>query len=409
MDNLDQMEQSTIETAGSEEGRPVGYPIRLSCDRDDLASAVATVQRAVSARTTLPILSGVLMETTSEGLRLVGTDLELSVETYMPVSVTSAAAMVLPARYLGEIVKRLPASEVTIDFDPGNRVATISSGKAVYSINSMDPAEFPLFPQVEGDVCWSVPGRDLAEFVRQTSFAAAVDENRPFLTGVLVSIGAGEARLVATDTFRLALRKVGLDGGQTGTAAGYPERGAVQMIVPARAFGEVGRIVQGEAAQVEVHASANQVAFRCRTTTIVSRLIDGQFPNYERVIPKVWKSRLLLKRASLLEAVERVAVLGKDEFGTVKLGYGGETLTITANAPEVGTAFEEIAVSRSEGEAGETTLRARYLLDVLRAVGDDELVLEVTGPVSPVVVKQPRPEGAGSEYLYLIMPVTVNA
>lgn len=398
MDNLETLGQTGMETEN-----PAEAPVHLSCDRDDLAASVATVQRAVSSRTTLPILSGVLIETTPDGLRLVGTDLELSVETYMPVSATAQAAMVLPARYLGEIVRRLPDKEVRIEFDPGRRVATISSGKAVYSINSMEPAEFPLFPQVQGDVWWTVPGKDLAEFVRQTAFAAATDENRPFLTGVLVSLDGGEARLVATDTFRLALRKVTLDREKSSPN----ESGVRQMIVPARAFAEVGRIVQSESGEVEIYASANQVAFKCRKTTIVSRLIDGQFPNYERVIPKTWKSRMVVDRARLLEAVERVAVLGKDEFGTVKLGYGGETLTISANAPDVGMAFEEVGVTATEGETGETALRSRYLLDVLRAVGDEELTLEVTGPVSPVVLRQAQDQP--TDYLYLIMPVTVNA
>ncbi|MDI7246390.1 MAG: DNA polymerase III subunit beta [Bacillota bacterium] len=406
MDSLE-----TIGLAGPEAETGLASPVDLSCDRDQLTAAIGAVQRAVSSRTTLPILSGMLIETTPEGLRLVGTDLELSVETYIPVSSTGAAAMVLPARYLGEIVRRLPEREVRITFDGAKRVATISSGKAVYDINSMEPGEFPLFPQVEGELWWKVAGRQLAEFVKQTAFAAATDENRPFLTGVLVALDGDGVRLVATDTFRLALRKVNFSSDEGCAAApsapSAPSSNARQMIVPARAFAEVGRIVQAEQEEVEIYASANQVAFKCGKTTVVSRLIDGQFPNYERVIPRTWKSRMVVERPKLLEAVERVAVLGKDEFGTVKLGFGGDTVTISANAPDVGTAFEEMTVGTSEGETGETALRARYLLDALRAVDDEEITLEVTGPISPVVLKRPG-EQAG-DYLYLIMPVTVNA
>ncbi len=398
MDSLETLGQPGAGTESQTEARML-----LSCDRDELAAGVAAVQRAVSSRTTLPILSGVLIETTPEGLRLVGTDLELSVETFIPVSFSVQAAMVLPARYLGEIVRRLPEREVKVAFDGARRVATICSGKAVYDINSMEPAEFPLFPQVEGNVWWKIPGKDLAQSVRQTAFAAATDENRPFLTGVLVAWDGGEVKLVATDTFRLALRKVQADG--DGKADESPA--VRQMIVPARAFAEVGRIVQGEGDEVEIYASPNQVAFKCRKTTIVSRLIDGQFPNYERVIPRGWKSRMVVDRVRLMDAVERVAVLGKDEFGTVRLGFGGDTVTISANAPEVGTAFEEVGVAGNEGEKGETALRSRYLLDVLRAVDDEELALEATGPVSPVVLKHAGAEAG--DYLYLIMPVTVNA
>ncbi|MGE5585310.1 MAG: DNA polymerase III subunit beta [Bacillota bacterium] len=403
MDSLE-----TIGLAGPEAETGLASPVDLSCDRDQLTAAIGAAQRAVSSRTTLPILSGMLIETTPDGLRLVGTDLELSVETYIPVSSTGAAAMVLPARYLGEIVRRLPEREVRITFDGARRVATISSGKAVYDINSMEPGEFPLFPQVEGEVWWKVAGRQLAEFVKQTAFAAATDQNRPFLTGVLVALDSDGVRFVATDTFRLALRKVSFSSDEGSAAApSAPSSSVRQMIIPARAFAEVGRIVQAEEAEVEIYASANQVAFKCGKTTVVSRLIDGQFPNYERVIPKTWKSRMLVETPKLLEAVERVAVLGRDEFGTVKLGFGGDTVTISANAPDVGTAFEEMTVGTSEGESGETALRARYLLDALRAVDDEEITLEVTGPISPVVLKRPG-EQAG-DYLYLIMPVTVNA
>ncbi|MCR4402487.1 MAG: DNA polymerase III subunit beta [Firmicutes bacterium] len=401
MDRLETLSQTGMDTESAMD-TAMDSPVQVSCERDDLAAAAAMVQRAVSSRTTLPILSGVLIETTPEGLRLVGTDLELSVETFLAVSATGHAAVVLPARYFGEIVRHLPEREVRIEFDAGRRIATISSGKAVYSINSMEAAEFPLFPQVEGNVWWKVQGKDLAEFVRQTAFAAATDENRPFLTGVLMVFGGNEARLAATDTFRLALRKVTLDGGTDVSTA----VGSGQMIVPARALSEVARIIQNESGEVEVSASQNQVAFKCRKTTIVSRLIDGQFPNYDRVIPKMWKTRMVVERLRLLEAVERVAVLGKDEFGTVKLGYGGDTLTISANAPDVGMAFEEVAVRTVEGETGETALRARYLLDALRVVADEELIVEVTGAVSPIVLRQARAEG--TDYLYLIMPVTVN-
>ncbi|MEW5866853.1 MAG: DNA polymerase III subunit beta [Bacillota bacterium] len=379
-----------------------GEVSQISCEREWLVAGIGIVQRGVSSRSTLPILSGTLLETTDNGLRLVGTDLELSIETYIPAMFTGQAAMVLPARYLGDIARRLPEKEVSIAFNPVKRTATVSSGRAVYCINSMDPAEFPLFPQVGGDVWWKVEGTALAQFVRQTAFAAATDENRPFLTGVLMAFDGREVRFAATDTFRLALRRVAL-GSEAGPSA--PR----QLIVPARAFVEVGKIVQTGEDEVEVYTSENQVAFKCQKTTIVSRVIDGQFPNYERVIPKNWRTRIVVDKARLLDAVERAAVMGKDEFGTVRLELGGETraMMISANAPEVGNAQEEIAVSSSEGERSEVALRSRYLVDVLRVVDDEEISMETTGPVSPVVFR--RPGENSRDYLYLIMPVTVNA
>ncbi len=387
---------------------PEGEVAQISCERGWLVAGVGIAQRAVSSRSTLPILSGMLLESTESGLRLVGTDLELSIETHVPAMFVGHASMVLPARYVGDIVRRLPEDEVTISFSAAKRTARISSGRAVYDINSMDPAEFPLFPQVGGDVWWKVEGKALAQYVRQTAFAASTDDNRPFLTGVLMAFGAGAAKFAATDTFRLALRQMPSGtGAETPPGTGTPEPPARQIIVPARAFVEVGKIVQAEETMVEVSASENQVAFRCGKTTIVSRLIDGQFPNYERVIPRAWRTRIRADRARLLEGVERVAVMGKDEFGTVRLALGGETIAISATAPEIGNALEEVPASGTEGERSEVSLRSRYLLDVLRAVDDEEILVETTGPVSPVVFRSAT-EGA-DEYLYLIMPVTVNA
>ncbi len=372
---------------------------RIECQRDLLAAGAGIAARAASSRSTVPILTGVLVETTDRGLRLVGTDLELSIETYIPASFTGQAAMVLPSKYLCDIARRLPAEEVTITYSAARRIATITSGRALYEINCMDAAEFPLFPQVGGDAWWRTAGKSLADCVRQTAFGAATDENRPFLTGVLMAFSKGEVKFAATDGFRLALRRL---------AAGVSEgaQGSRQIIVPARAFVEVGRIVQGDEAEVEIFASENQVAFKCPQTTVVSRVIDGQFPNYERVIPKTWRSRALLDRQVFMDAVERVAVMGKDDFGTVRLALKGDTMTISANAREIGNAFEELAVASAEGEQSEIALRSRYLLDVLKAVEDREIAMETTGPVSPVVFRNARQDSG--DYLYLIMPVTVN-
>lgn len=398
---MSEIEEPAQQEAVSEMGSGAEDGVtQISCERDWLVAGAAIAGRGVSARSTLPILTGTLLETTQRGLRLVGTDLELSIETYVPASFTGQAAMVLPARYVADIARRLPENDVTIAFTATKRVATISSGKAVYDINSMDPAEFPLFPQVAGDLWWKLEGKALAQCIRQTAFAAATDENRPFLTGVLMAFDGAELKFAATDTFRLAVRRVMLAGGSG------PQT-ARQVIVPARAFVEVGKVVQADEGEVEIYASENQIAFKCHRTTVVSRVIDGQFPNYERVIPKAWRTRALLDRPRFLDAVERVAVMGKDEFGTVRLAFKGDALSISANAPEVGNAFEEIGLTRTEGEQSEIALRSRYLLDVLRAVDEQEIAIETTGPVSPVVFRAPAENDNG--YLYLIMPVTVNA
>lgn len=375
----------------------------ISCDRELLANGVGTVQRAVSSRSTLPILQGVLIETTNQGLHLIGTDLELSIETYVPVTSAGDFHMVLPAKYFSEIVRRLPEREVVIEWDSEKRVATISSGKAVYEINSMDPGEYPLFPEVPDTPWWKVPGAKLSNFIKGTAFCAAIEETRPFLTGVFMEFKGNEVNFVATDSFRLAVTRVS----ERNSANAERDRG---LLVPARTLSEVARIVQSSETEVEVYASENQVAFKCRETTIVSRLIEGQFPSYERVIPQQHSTSIVVERGAFQESVDRVSIMGKDEFGTIRLSAQDNVLTVSANAPEVGKALDQVATVKIEGENGEIALKARYLMDVLKAVEDKEICLKLTGTASPVIITQAdvlsRDSGG---FLYLIMPVTLNA
>lgn len=375
----------------------------ITCDRELLAKGVATVQRAVSSRSTLPVLQGVLIETSNQGLHLIGTDLELSIETYVPVTSAGNFQILLPGKYFSEIVRRLPEREVVVEYDAEKRVATISSGKAVYEINSMDPSEYPLFPGVPDTPWWKVEGAKLANFVKGTAFCAAIEESRPFLTGVFMEFEESEVRLVATDSFRLALTRISLNNG-TSTKK---DRG---LLIPARTLSEVARIVQGSDAEVEVYASENQVAFKCQETTIVSRLIEGQFPSYTRVIPQEYKTQIVVERTAFQESVDRISIMGKDEFGTIRLVAEDNVLTVSANAPEVGKAKDQITPVKITGDKGEIALKARYLMDVLKAVEDNEISLRLTGTVSPIIITQTDVESKDSGgFLYLIMPVTLNA
>lgn len=374
----------------------------ISCDRELLAKGVGIVQRGVSSRSTLPILQGVLIETSDKGLHLIGTDLELAIETYVPITSSGSFQMVIPAKYLAEIVRRLPEREVVIKYDNVKRVATISSGKAIYEINSMDPGEYPLFPEVPDTPWWKVTGKRLADFIKTTVFCVAVEETRPFLTGVFMEFDENEVRLVATDSFRLALTRISSDDG-------FSKKRDKGLLVPARTLSEVARIVQGSDTEVEVYASENQVAFKWRETTIVSRLIEGQFPSYDRVIPQQYNALIIVEREAFQESVDRVSIMGQDEFGTIRLSAANDTLTVSANAPEVGKALDQIAAVKIQDGNGEIALKARYLMDVLKAVEDQKISLKLTGTTSPVIITHVDDDSRHSGgFLYLIMPVTLN-
>ncbi|HHV61162.1 MAG TPA: DNA polymerase III subunit beta [Firmicutes bacterium] len=365
--------------------------MRFECRRDDLAAGVQTAQKAVSSRTTLPILTGILLEEKNGKLRCVGTDLELSIETYIPAQIQEPGSLLLPARYISDIVRKLPEDHAVIETSE-TYVATLSSGRAIFKINGMDPSEFPIFPVIDEGIRFSIKGGTLKNLIKYTSFAAALEETRAFLTGVLFDVSSRGINMVATDTFRLALKR---------EECAIELEGEKRVIVPARALNEVMRLIRENDETVEVVLGENQIAFMLGSTTVVSRLIEGQFPNYVQVIPKGYKTRLFVEPDKLLAAVERASLVGKDEFGTVKLVAGGDTLMIKANSPDVGQAFEEIAASK-EGEDGEIALRSRYLTDMLKVVDGDKISIELTGTISPACL---RKDGS-DDYIYLIMPVT---
>ncbi|NPV53135.1 MAG: DNA polymerase III subunit beta [Firmicutes bacterium] len=365
--------------------------MRFECRRDDLVSGVQTVQKAVSARTTLPILSGILLEGRDGKLRCVGTDLELSIETYITAQVGEMGSLLLPARYISDISRKLPEDHAVVEASE-TYIATVSSGRAVFKINGMDPSEYPIFPVIDEGVRFGINGGILKNLIRYTSFAAALEETRAFLTGVLFDVAPKGINMVATDTFRLAMKREQYN---------MELEGERRVIVPARALNEVMRLIRENDEIVEVSLGENQIAFKFGETTIVSRLIEGQFPNYAQVIPKGFKTRLLVETDKLLAAVERASLVGKDEFGTVKLAVSNDTLMIRANSPDVGQAFEEIAASR-EGEDGEIALRSKYLTDVLKVIDGERIYIELTGAISPACFREEKSD----DYIYLIMPVT---
>jgi DNA polymerase-3 subunit beta len=334
-----------------------------------------------------------LIETQKERIQITATDLELAIQVEIGAEIKEGGQLTLPARILTEIVGNLPVAMVEIKAQEGTTQATISCESSNFEILGLPVGDFPTLPRVSGETVGVIDADVMRMMISQTIFAVSADETRPFLTGVYVVLDGAEARFVATDGGRLALRKVQLPG------AAYQKIG---VIVPAKAMQELGRALVGVEGAVSLGMADNQLVFVVPGLRVYSRLISGQFPNYQQVIPQEFKQRVRVRTERLLRAVRRASITARDSANVVRLAAKDKKLTLTSNTPEVGKAREEVEVT-AEGETVEAAFNARYLIDCLNSIEADELFFELTGPLSPGTIRPAH----HSDYVYVLAPVRV--
>jgi len=378
--------------------------MRLTCLPEKLNEGLATVGRVVAPRSTLPVLGNVLLETEGGQLKLAATNLELTVICWVGAKVEEEGAITLPARLLADYVGLLSAGE-PLNFELKAKKAHLSCGRFDANISGIDAEEFPAIPSVSGGTSFKLPAPRLKEAIAQVVFAAAPDDSRPVLAGVLMTVSGGKLTMAAADGFRLAVRKVDL---------GDAEVPDISMIVPAKALTEVARgLPNDEDVEVEIALTADQsqVLFRHRQAEIVSRLIEGQFPDFNRIIPRESKTRVTLQTADFLRATKAAQVFARDNSMIVRLNLvpaegGDEALghvTVAATSAEIGDNTGDVDAS-VEGEAMQVAFNGRYLRDALEALDAQQAFLEVTGPASPGLI---RPASGPNGYIQVIMPMHV--
>lgn len=364
--------------------------MEIQVDRDAFLKGLQMVQSIVEPRQTLPILANVLLETNGESVRISATDLEVGARVVVPAKVAAKGSITLSARKLLEIVKELPATEFSMKLQENAWVA-LRCGAVAYKLVGLAPGDFPEV-QPAASVQWvAVDGKVLREMLAQTSFAISHDESRYALNGVLFSIQGGELRLVATDGHRLALASRPLPGAVPSGAG----------IVPRKAVQELSRVLSvGE--EVQVALAENQFVLRMPNFLLTARLIEGQFPNYEQVVPKGHPCRLVLSRSPLSAALRRVSVLSEERTKPVKLQLSPGTLKLNSSNPELGEAEETLPVEYA-GDEVTIGFNSRYLLDALGPLEVDQIVMELKDGLSPGVFKSVENEG----YLCVIMPMRI--
>jgi len=366
--------------------------MRVCCEREVLEQGVHLVQRAVSTRTTMPILSYLLFEASEESLEIAATDLEIGMRTTLPARVERPGSVALPARIFGEIVTHLPPATVELEVPEGSNAAYLRCGRAGFEILGLPPSDFPRGVEEDARTICTLPAPVLRTLIRSTLFAASTDETRPFLTGVYLVVAGQEIRAVATDGGRLALRRAQLTS----------PSGEMSAIVPAKAMRELDRALGGLEEEVQIGLGQAQMVVTLPHVRLTSRLISGTFPAYEQVIPKEWRLRVRVGTEALRGAVRRVAITARDSASVVRFRISDGVLRLESNTPEVGSAYEELELSM-EGEPLEVAFNARYLLDALAVMETGEVILELTGSLSPGAL---RPVG-NEDYVYVIAPVRV--
>src|ERR671935_2115879 len=367
----------------------VGSSMKITCSRDALGAGLAVVARAVSTRTAVQILSGILLRAEGGELHLAATDMELSVRTSLEAQVEGDGAVVVPGRLLLDIARGLPESEVAIEHREEEGLVRITCGPSNYRLNTYSAADFPRLPSVEGAELHSVEHVGLLDAVTRVQRSASRDESRPVLTGILLRFESGRIVAAATDSYRLSVR-------ETPVAGDLPE---LEAIIPARALIELSRIAAGEG-DLELGIQENQVLFGVDGIWLATRRIDGQFPNYKQLLPESFEHELTLPRAELLEVVRRVAVLAQRN-SPLRLRFADGELTVSARTQDVGEASESLPVAYG-GEPLEIGFNADFLREGIESVTADEIQLRLISPLRPGLIR-----AEGDDFWYLIMPIRI--
>ena len=370
--------------------------MNVSVMQENLARGLGIVSRAVSARATLPVLANVLLKTDDAGLKLTATNLQIGINCWVPGKVEAEGEITVPAKLLNDLVASLPNQRIDLQLSAKDRTLKVTCGGSRSSIKGIDADEFPVVAAIGDAPATIVDARALREALGEVVFAAATDESRPILTGVLTKLSGSQMTLAAADNYRIAVRSL---------VVAQPVAAETSIVVPGRSYAELMRILPDAEQAIEITITPNksQVLFHVEGIDLVSRLIEGQFPNYEPVIPTSHSSRAVLDREAFLAGARRASIFARDSANIVKVEVGGDgssEVSITAHAADVGDNADAVEAS-VEGQQTTIAFNARYLTDVLAAMAADEVALELSGPLAPGVIR-----GIGKDdYVHVIMPV----
>jgi DNA polymerase III subunit beta len=368
--------------------------MKFICAQSDLERALNIVSKAVTPNTTLPVLNNILLKAEGKKLHLAATNLEVAVQCFIPAEVKNEGAITIPAKLIYSYVSLLKDDKIEISLLEGETVQ-LKSPSSQTKIKGINASEFPVIPKAEKENTIKVDTKDLESAINQTVFSASTNTSRPVLSGVLFDVDKESLKVVATDSYRLAEKTIQLK-----------EKGniTVQCIVPARTVMELGKILtRAEEKDVEINISKNQVLFIVGDVQLLSRLIEGKFPPYEKIIPKETRTKLEILSEELANVVRRVSLFARENNNSIKISATNDgKLSVSTDETRVGEEKAEMSV-KIDGENNKIALNAQYLLDVLNCIQSEKILLEVEDKLSPAVVKSSKDK----DYVYIIMPLKI--
>lgn len=375
--------------------------MKFIIQRDYLVQSVQDVMKAVTSRTTIPILTGIKISVSNEGVTLTGSDSDISIQSFIPkeeagdeiVEIKETGSIVLNARFFSEIVKKLPTDFVEIEVL--NHLQTnIRSGKSEFNLNGLDAEEYPHLPQVEEDNIFRIPADLLKAMVRQTVFAVSASETRPILTGVNWKVENNELVCIATDSHRLALRKANIESENGGN---------YNIVIPGKSLNELSKILDDTNELIDIIITENQVLFKTKHLLFFSRLLEGSYPDTSRLIPNDSKTDVIVNTKDFLHAIDRASLLAREgRNNVVKLSaIENSNIEISSNTPEIGKVVEEVQSQSIVGEELKISFSAKFMMDALKALEGTDIKINFTGAMRPFVIRPLDDETT----LQLILPV----
>lgn len=376
--------------------------MKFTIKRNAFIKKMNDVQRAISSKTAIEILTGIKINVTNETLTLTGSDSDISIENEIKaddsdyeLSVEEPGAIVLPARFFSEIIKKLPEDTFTLAVNDRFQ-ATITSGQTEYQVNGVNPENYPHLPEVDSNEHLRIAADIFKQIINQTVIAVSTQESRPLLTGVHLTIKDQELHAVATDSHRLSQRKIKLDGA---------ENVSYDIIVPGKSLIELSRMISDSTDQLEIQIAENQILFNFNDTAFYSRLLEGIYPDTDRLIPQSSETTVEFNAVTLLRAIERASLLsheGRNNVVKLSLNTETQTATLSSNSPEVGNIEEELQFDKLDGNNIEISFNPDYMRAALQALGQSEVRLALTLPLRPFTL---TPTEDSEDFIQLITPV----
>ena len=373
--------------------------MKIICEKSTLAENINIVSKAVSSRTTLSILECILLIADEKGFRLIGNDLEMGIETTaIEAQVLHTGSVALEARIFSDIIRRLPDAEVTIDVDDKN-VTVITCGKSEFKILGQPGAEFPFLTTVEKTTEYRMRAETFRDMIKQTIFSVAVDDSKPVMMGELLEISQNAVKLVAVDGFRISVR----------TDYSDVENQEMTAVVPGKALNEISKVLSGDGHQmISLYATDKHMLFELSNCMIVTRLLEGDFIQYENLFTDDYTTLVTVNRDEMLMSLDRASLISKDtKKNPIKLSIENDRMIITSNT-EIGTSHEEVSIE-TDGIPIDIAFNPRYLMEALKAMEHELITIQFTTPLSPCIIKAVTEEGEAPDlYRYLILPLRIK-